>query len=118
MGTPPDQPGGDASTLPRFSRSADAGIDAIRETYAQRGGEYGDTMEVNEFLTLRAVAKRFLGLNISKRAARILALSGMVDIKHARMLGGYKEDNLIDGGAYNAVLLGELREFEKTEGAK
>ena len=98
---------------PRFTRSADAGLAEIRGTYAERGDQYGDTLEHCEFLALRAACVEFVGFNLTKDQARILAQAAFVDTKHERFRGGWKRDNLVDGGAYGAVLLGETAPLEK-----
>lgn len=96
------------SNQPRFNRMADAGMDDIKAIYTQRGGEYADTMEETQWLMLLAVAKR-MGIELTNDQARALAIAGLCDIKYWRNLGGFKRDNLLDGGAYNAYLLGELK---------
>lgn len=102
----------ETNTPPRFTRSADAGIDEIRGTYAERGDQYGDTLEHCEFLALRAAASKFVGIKLSKDQTRILAMAALVDVKHERFRGGWKRDHLVDGGAYGAVLLGETAPIE------
>lgn len=103
----------ETNTLPRFTRSADAGIDEIRGIYAERGEQYGDTLEHCEFLTLRAACAEFVGFNLTKDQARILAQAALVDTKHERFRGGWKRDNLVDKLAYGSVLLGETGPLEK-----
>ena len=88
---------------------ADAGLAEIRAIYAERGDQYADTMEDTRWLTMLAVAKA-MGITLTNDQARCLAIAGLCDIKYWRALGGFKRDNLVDGGAYNAYLLGELAE--------
>ena len=91
----------------RFARMANIGLDEIKKTYAQRGSEYADTMEKTQWLTLINVLSSY-GIKITNEQARAVAIASLVDIKYWRGLGGLKMDNLIDGGAYNAYLIGEL----------
>jgi hypothetical protein len=93
----------------RFSKMADAGIAEIKATYAERGEQYADTMQNTQWVTLISVAKA-MGITITNDQAKAIAIAGLCDIKYWRSLGGFKRDNLIDGGAYNAYLLGELAE--------
>ena len=91
----------------RFARMANYGQEQVKNTYAQRGSEYADTMEETQWLTLISVAKHY-GITITNDQARAIAIASLCDIKYWRSLGGLKLDNLIDGGAYNAYLIGEL----------
>jgi len=97
----------------RFTRMADAGVAVVRGTYAERGDQYGDTMESCEWLTLRAVAKEVLGISLSKDTCRLLAVAGLVDVKHERQVGGFKLDHLVDGAAYTQLLIGEMEEWRQ-----
>lgn len=102
----------EAGQPPRFTRSAEAGIAEVRATYTERGGQYGDTLEHSEWLALRAHAKEFAGVELTKEQARILGLAALADVKHERFRGGWKLDNLVDGGAYGAVLIGETLAYK------
>lgn len=95
----------------RFAKMADNGIGEIQKIYQQRGSEYADTMENTKWLTLINVLASF-GCNITNEQARAVAIASLVDIKYWRGLGGLKMDNLIDGGAYNAYLIGELNNLK------
>ena len=97
------------STKPLFELRADATLDAVRATYANRGSEYSDTWRTCQFRNMKAVALK-LGLSIDEAFYRALAAAAFVDMKQERQSGGYKEDNLIDGIAYEALLVGEMRE--------
>jgi len=92
----------------RFERSADAGHEQVRAIYGQRGGEYSDTLETNDWYTMRALAKHLVGIDLSKDHARLLSLASLVNVKYERMSGGWKEDSLVDKLAYGSALLGEL----------
>lgn len=96
----------------RFERSADAGHEQVRAVYHQRGGEYSDTLETNDWLAFRALAKKLLGVEVSKDQARLLSLASLVDVKYERLAGGWKDDSLTDGLAYGSALLGELKALE------
>jgi hypothetical protein len=98
---------------PLFETLADATLDKVRDTYAQRGQEYSDTWASVRFVQMEATAKA-LGLKISQEQCRSLALAALVDIKYWRSLGGYKEDNTIDGIAYAAAHASDMRKKEKT----
>ncbi len=95
----------------RFERSADAGHEQVRAVYHQRGGEYSDTLETNDWHVFRSLAKRLAGVDISKEHARVLGLAALVDTKHERFSGGWKADSLIDGIAYELALAGELKQL-------
>lgn len=94
-------------TKPLFELRADATLDAVRATYANRGSEYSDTWRTCQFRNMKAVASK-LGLSIDDAFYRALAAAAFVDMKQERQSGGYKEDNLIDGIAYEALLVGEM----------
>jgi len=93
-----------------FGRYADATLARVRALYATRGAEYGDTWASCQWLTLQAVARQ-TGCRIPLLASRAIAAAVFVDMKHSRMLGGYKDDNLLDGIAYQALLAEEMRQF-------
>src|SRR3954465_11805469 len=90
-------------TKPLFEALADPSLDKVRATYAQRGGEYADTLGNLNTLAMQATMK-VLGIPApSKDGLLALMLAAMVDVKYTRMLGGYKEDSVIDGIAYSAA---------------
>ena len=93
---------------PKFESNADATLDRVRATYAQRGGEYADTWGTCRFHVMMSVAKE-LGSTISPQHFRALASAALCDMKNERMTGGWKEDNMIDGIAYDAFLVEEMR---------
>jgi len=97
-----------APKVPRFERMADRGLAKIRATYTQRGMEYGDTVEENQWLVLKAIMVKLGFPRPTDQDCRLIFDSAMVDVKYWRNLGGFKEDNFIDGGAYNCQMLGEL----------
>ena len=93
---------------PKFESNADATLDRVRATYSQRGGEYADTWGTCRFPVMTSVAKE-LGSTISPQHFRALASAALCDMKNERMTGGWKEDNMIDGIAYDAFLVEEMR---------
>jgi hypothetical protein len=95
-------------TKPKFETNADATLDRVRATYSQRGGEYADTWGTCRFPVMTSVAKE-LGISISPQYFRALASAALCDMKNERMTGGWKEDNMIDGIAYDAFLVEEMR---------
>jgi hypothetical protein len=69
----------------------------------ERGDDYGDTLTNCQWLAMNSIAKK-LGLDISRRDLRRLAMAALVDIKYQRFEGGYKEDHIDDGINYQACL--------------
>ena len=95
-------------TKPKFESNADATLDRVRATYSQRGGEYSDTYATCRYYKMRSVAKE-LGYEISDAHFRALSVAGLCDMKDERLSGGWKEDSMIDGIAYDAFLVEEMR---------
>ena len=95
---------------PKFEYHADATLDRVRATYAQRGTEYADTWRDAKFLAMQATAQK-LGLKLSNDQCRVLCAAGLVDVKYHRLSGGYKDDSVIDGIAYQAMWCNEMREL-------
>lgn len=102
--------GFDVPIRPMFEKRALATLKRVTDTFGQRGTEYGDTMRDCQWLVIRAVAKQ-LGVDIPPDKARAIAIAGMVDIKYQRYQGGYKDDNGVDGIAYQAFLTDEMSEL-------
>lgn len=92
---------------PLFELRADETITRTRATYAERGAQYGDTWRDAQWLTLKAVAKRY-GVVIPDEVIRCIAAAVLCDVKYARQMGGYKDDTVIDAIAYNALLAAEV----------
>jgi hypothetical protein len=101
-------------TPPLFESLADAALDQVRATYAQRGAEYADSWRSNQWPTLLAVSKA-LGLVLTREQCRAIALASFVDAKRERLAGGYKADSLIDGIAYEAALISEMEGLMRTK---
>lgn len=87
----------------------------------QRGGEYCDSWGEGRFDNTWQAVKDcvshwgliLIDAKARKIALRMVALSAMVDVKIARMGGGYKEDTFIDLNNYNLGLVEARREFSK-----
>lgn len=60
---------------------------------------------------MKAVASKFC-LHINPRLMRAIALAALVDVKYQRGEGGYKDDNIVDGVAYQLVLAEEIRQLD------
>jgi hypothetical protein len=88
---------------PLFTSHADATLTRVADTYKQRGEQYGDTWRHNRHLALEAVLRTGNANNTSIAAAVLL------DVKYSRLLGGYKDDTLVDLIAYAALLAEEMR---------
>jgi hypothetical protein len=96
---------------PLFESNANASIARVTATFGQRGAEYGDTWRNAQWLTMKAVAKK-LGVSIPDDALRPIAAAVLCDVKYQRLEGGYKDDSVIDGIAYNANLAEEMLKRE------
>lgn len=99
------------STVPLFETRALESFDRAKSTFVGRGDEYGDTWRECRFLKMRAVARE-LGLNIPDKCLRALAAAAFCDMKYWRLLGGYKDDSIIDGINYDAFLAAEMRQLK------
>src|SRR6266536_5776236 len=92
----------------KFESNALATIERAKSIIVGRGNEYGDTWRDCNFLKMKAVA-RAMGCDIKTEHFRALATAAFCDMKYSRNLGGYKDDNLIDGINYDAFLAEEMR---------
>jgi hypothetical protein len=97
---------------PLFAHHADATLERVQATYQERGDQYGDTLKDCQWLKLRAVGRRF-GVEIPPDLALALGVAAWCDVKYQRNQGGYKDDSIIDGIAYDAVLAGVVAEMDK-----
>lgn len=95
-------------TKPTFETLADETLDRVRGIYAQRGTEYADTWKNPPLLAMKATANK-LGISIPDEFYKALALAALADVKYVRLIGGYKEDSVDDGIAYNGAWAGEMR---------
>lgn len=99
-------------TRPLFEQRATRTFDEATAVFKERGTQYSDTWRTCRFLTMKAIAKE-LGCSIDDRFYRALATAAFVDMKHERLMGGYKEDSLTDGINYAAFLVDEMRELSE-----
>lgn len=90
-----------------FSRNANSTLSAVRLTYDERGGQYGDTWKDCQWLAMLATAGE-LGLDITRDECRVLAAAALVDVKYQRLQGGFKDDTLIDSISYQANWRAEM----------
>lgn len=102
------------STQPLFESNAGATLERVKSTFCQRGNEYGDTWKNCQFLTMKAIARKF-GITIPDKFYRALSAAALCDMKHQRLEGGYKDDSLVDGIAYEAFLAEEVRKLEQAQ---
>lgn len=102
-------------TTPTFTRLADVTLDRCKATYQERGQQYADTWAKPPLLALRAVLRE-LGYGYNEKHLKAIVLAALVDVKYVRLMGGYKDDSIIDGINYAAVLAQEMREIEAREG--
>lgn len=98
-----------------FESNAAATLTRVSEIYAQRGNEYADTWRNCRWLAVLATARK-LGVNLSPDQCRVIAAAAMVDIKYARLEGGFKDDTVIDGIAYAANWAEEMKNFSAVKG--
>lgn len=98
----------------RFERSVEIGFRAVRDVVCDRGGQYGDTLQQSQWLTLKSAVLELTGQNIDNDQACIIGLAALNDVKYWRQLGRFKLDSLIDQTAYSAALLGEILNHEST----
>jgi len=96
----------------RFERNAEASLAKVRAIFTERGGQYADTWELAQWVKTIAVA-RSIGIELSNEQARKIVAAALCDVKYWRNLGGYKEDNLLDGIAYDANLMAEMSTDEQ-----
>jgi hypothetical protein len=97
--------------LPKFETNASASLQRVQSTFGLRGTEYGDTMKNCQWLTMKAVARKF-GVDIPPDLFRALAVGGLCDLKYQRQEGGYKDDNFVDAIAYLAFLAQDMLDLE------
>lgn len=61
---------------------------------------------------MKAVARE-LGYEIKPEHFRALATAAFVDMKYQRLEGGYKDDSIVDGIAYQGFLAQEMVELKE-----
>jgi hypothetical protein len=92
-----------------FEKRANATLARAAATYSGRGVEYGNTWADHcQWLAMKSTAKH-LGVEVPDRFFRAFALAAIVDQKRQRLEGGYKDDSVLDGIAYEAAWAEEMR---------
>lgn len=86
---------------PLFDLNASETLQRVEKIFCQRGAEYGDSWRHAQWLAIKATAKT-MGVTLDTEQARKIAAAALVDVKYQRLEGGYKEDTVDDGIAYNA----------------
>lgn len=97
---------------PQFEHHALASIGRVTATFGQRGTEYGDTWKECQWLALKAICRKY-GLTVPEDLWKPIAAAVLCDVKYARLSGGYKDDSIIDGIAYNALLANVVKEVDE-----
>jgi hypothetical protein len=101
----------------RFERNAEASLSKVHAIFTERGGQYADTWEQAHWVKTIAVAQS-MGISMTNSEARKIVAAALCDVKYWRNLGGYKEDNLLDGIAYDANLMAEMAVDEQKHHAR
>lgn len=96
----------------KFEENALKSLARVEAIFCERGTQYADTMLHCQFLFMQAVRDRF-ELDIPDEFLRALYVAGAVDVKYARMEGGYKDDNVMDGVAYQLFLAQEVKDLDE-----
>ena len=94
-----------------FEEYATETLEQVIKTFHERGSTYSDTWAECQWLALKATAKK-LKIALPDDALRAIGASVMVDVKYWRLLGGYKEDSPVDGIAYSALWVAEMKRKE------
>lgn len=94
---------------PLFEENADATLERVRATYAERGTQYGDTWRNSQHLILRAAYQELTGAELPLKYCDAIASAVLCDIKYQRNEGGYKDDTLVDAIAYTAYHAESMR---------
>jgi hypothetical protein len=92
---------------PLFEHHADKTLDRVRETYACRGTQYGNTWKNMQWLALKATLRKF-DIVAPDDKLRAIGAAALCDVKYQRLEGGYKDDTVVDGIAYNALWAEEM----------
>jgi hypothetical protein len=98
---------------PTFETFAAATIERATGTYTQRGQEYKDSWAAPATNMLDAVCSK-LGVNIPEESKRAIMLAVLVDVKYNRLVGGYKDDTVIDMINYELVLAEAMQRMTGT----
>jgi len=106
--------------MPVFEESAAATARKCSDIYTQRGGEYKDTWalehQTHTFLdaVLDEAGSDYFPVKLPDDLKRLMKLADLIDVKEDRMLGGYKEDTLVDGVNYRLVFADLMDQFRRT----
>lgn len=94
-----------------FAEKAAASLIRAAAVFEERGQQYSDTWKDCQWLALRAtLARIWPDLIPNEDQCRVLAAAVFVDMKYARLAGGYKDDTVIDGINYMALWAEEMRQ--------
>ena len=96
---------------PLFEERVNATLDRCTDIFTNRGAEYGDTWAEARFLVLQSVLNK-MEYKIDSIHFKAIAAAVLVDIKYWRNLGGYKDDSMIDGINYQALLAEEMVQLQ------
>lgn len=94
---------------PLFEKNVLSTMERCTSIFTGRGKEYGDTWKDAQLLKLKSVFKELFNFTPDDEQLRIVACASLCDLKYWRFLGGYKDDNLIDGINYDAFLAEAMR---------
>lgn len=102
------------STKPTFERNADATLEEVRSTYAERGEQYADSWHPDNMVVTftRETLARF-GITLDLEQIRLLQAAALIDIKDSRIGGGWKKDSVVDSIAYRACYTNLRDEYEQ-----
>jgi len=99
---------------PLFEKNARKTLKDTIKVFEQRGGSYGDSYKIDQHLALKAILKKF-NVEVDDRILNAIQAAVLVDTKYSRLVGGYKEDSIVDMLAYGAFLVEEMKTIEKEE---
>ena len=102
--------------LHAFNRAVDTTMRRRKALSDQRGGEYRDTWAranvKTAFLDAALDAVRVRGSSLSVEEKRLLIVAALCDVKVSRLIGGYKDDTLLDLGNYLDAFAEWMREYD------
>ena len=97
-----------------FDTAVDEILTESLDITKQRGDEYGDTWADDNLMTTftQRTLRDFGMWDPTPEQCRLILLAALIDVKDSRMLGGYKEDSLVDGINYRAVYAAMRRKYD------
>jgi len=100
---------------PTFERCADETLARVREIYADRGDNYGDswTLDNQRTAVTDATLTRFGVTHLAPEEKRLLQLAVLIDVKDSRLAGKFNIDSLDDGIAYRGAYATLRDEYER-----